>query len=145
MRHVQSAGEALVPRASHGPAQEHVQEHLAELLAEDAVHDEVDRRVEGDQEIGDPYQRWHVQFEHLQNVDEQREDVADEEDGHDAHQHRGQSDFFFFASAEPAPVEAGAAHGAPDRHVQHGQGHEGDEVHHEQVQPDVVHLRRDYY
>lgn len=67
---------------------EDLEEEPLELLPEDDVDNEVDRGVNGDQEVGDLDELAdNDAVESLQDVVDQSEDVADEEDGYHAKKH----------------------------------------------------------
>lgn len=127
---------------SYSPASPtaHPEEHSPELLAERAVHQEVDRRVESDQEVGNPHQVRPEKVEQLQHVDEHGGQVANEEDTHYADEHGCQADLFLFPPGEVLAVLVGDADGAEDSQVEDGQSEKRDEVHDEKVQPNVVDL-----
>lgn len=121
------------------PAENH-QKRPLELPPEDAVDDEVDRRVDGHQEIGHPHQLRQENVEVLDDIHQQREDVASQEDADHTQQHGGQSELAFLFPAEGPSLVVGAADCPPDVRVEDGQYQEGDEVHDQEVEPDVVHL-----
>ena len=54
-----------------------LEELLLELFAEDDVDEDVDRRVEGDQQVGGLGQGLQLDVQDLQNVDDQRKNVAE--------------------------------------------------------------------
>lgn len=71
---------------------EEQQEQSLELLAEYHVYHKVHAGVDGHQQVGRLHQDLkdallHVDLERLNDVDDQRQQVAHEEDGHYAHQH----------------------------------------------------------
>lgn len=64
------------------------QEEALELVAKDAVNDEVHRGVDWHEQIAHACHLVDEDVEHLENVYHHGHDVEDEEDSHDAEQHR---------------------------------------------------------
>ena len=60
-----------------------------ELLAEDDVNEEVDAAVDGDEEVGDLGDMANLTFHGLKDVNNERQNVTNEKDNHDNHQHDG--------------------------------------------------------
>lgn len=77
-------------------------EEALELLAEDDVDDEVDGGVDGDEEVGGLDELVDDEVvEGLEDVVDEGQEVAEEEDDHDAEQHRRQPDLFLLQTGEP--------------------------------------------
>lgn len=72
------------------PAAKDLQKHGFKSVAESAIDQDVDRAVDGDEQIGHLDDLSVVNAEQLEDVVDQRQDVADEEDHHDDQQHHGQ-------------------------------------------------------
>lgn len=90
---------------------EQYQEQSLELITEYHVDDEVNTRVNGHQQVAGVDQvGGHVgvqgllQLERLYYVDDEGEQVAHEEDGHHAQEHRRQADLALLQPGEALPL-----------------------------------------
>ena len=75
---------------------------------------------------------------HLQDVDDQGEDVAHEKDDHNHHEHCGQPDLPLLEPGQLRPLRVGLPDLEVDPQVEGGQAGERDDVHHHKVHPGDV-------
>jgi len=119
-------------------AAKHLAENVLELVAEDAVDDKVDGGVESDQGVGDVVHDLDLDGHDLEHVADQGQDVADEEDDDDVHQHGGQPDLLALDPGQLGSSLVGPLDLVVDQQVEGCQAEEGDEVHDDQVEPGDV-------
>ena len=81
---------------------------------------------------------------HLEEVDDEREDVAHEEDEDDDHEHGGHADLALLHAGQLRPLRVGPPDLQVDAQVEGGEAGEGRDVHDHQVHPrDVYTVRRE--
>ncbi|GFX08538.1 hypothetical protein TNCV_4170371 [Trichonephila clavipes] len=119
---------------------EHDEKGTLKFPSKDAIDDEIHRGVDRHQEVGNSHEGWEEYIEVFDDVDEESKNVADEENNHHTQKHHGQAEFTLLLSAESLSLPVGAANRFPDEDVEDHQHQKWNEIHDQEVQPDVVDL-----